>query len=162
MAFVFLWCFFHPYYEFNEKDDGQKMWENGKYEVYLYSFHFALYYSYFMDGRVNKVEDFLKTRLLDTMAEQLSKVTRVCTFFLILFRIESNAALLCSSNSNKVPRRCVWNALSLSPYFYDSLPLLYVPWYWNMKGSDWNIHKKTGVEDFKNAVHHLLPQIALV
>ncbi|KAG7216388.1 hypothetical protein INR49_021793, partial [Caranx melampygus] len=32
---------------------------------------------YYMDGRVNKVEDFLKTRLLDTLTEQISKVTKV-------------------------------------------------------------------------------------
>uniref|UniRef100_A0A8D0A3T3 Heparanase 2 (inactive) n=1 Tax=Sander lucioperca TaxID=283035 RepID=A0A8D0A3T3_SANLU len=39
------------------------------------SFHF--HYSYYMDGRVNKVEDFLKTRLLDTLTEQITKVTKV-------------------------------------------------------------------------------------
>lgn len=33
--------------------------------------------SYYMDGRIKKVEDFLKTRLLDTLTEQLSKVTKV-------------------------------------------------------------------------------------
>uniref|UniRef100_H3CAP5 Heparanase 2 (inactive) n=1 Tax=Tetraodon nigroviridis TaxID=99883 RepID=H3CAP5_TETNG len=32
---------------------------------------------YYMDGRIKKVEDFLKTRLLDTLTEQLSKVTKV-------------------------------------------------------------------------------------
>ncbi|KAF3708241.1 Inactive heparanase-2 [Channa argus] len=32
---------------------------------------------YYMDGRVNKVEDFLKTRLLDTLTEQITKVTKV-------------------------------------------------------------------------------------
>ncbi|XP_076021774.1 inactive heparanase-2 [Genypterus blacodes] len=32
---------------------------------------------YFMDGRVNKVEDFLKTRLLDTLTEQITKVIKV-------------------------------------------------------------------------------------
>ncbi|KAL7383135.1 hypothetical protein ABVT39_005384 [Epinephelus coioides] len=32
---------------------------------------------YYMDGRVNKVEDFLKTRLLDTLTEQINKVTKV-------------------------------------------------------------------------------------
>ncbi|XP_030604124.1 inactive heparanase-2 isoform X2 [Archocentrus centrarchus] len=32
---------------------------------------------YYMDGRINKAEDFLKTRLLDTLAEQISKVTKV-------------------------------------------------------------------------------------
>lgn len=65
------------------KSTGIRCEKNGKYKVYFYSFHFvlALCYSYFMDGRVNKVEDFLKTRLLDTLAEQLSKVTRVCRFF---------------------------------------------------------------------------------
>lgn len=65
------------------KTTGMRCEKNGKYKVYLYSFHFvlALCYSYFMDGRVNKVEDFLKTRLLDTLAEQLSKVTRVCMVF---------------------------------------------------------------------------------
>lgn len=46
---------------------------------------FILHYSYFMDGRVNKVEDFLKTRLFDTLAEQLSKVTRVRMVFDALF-----------------------------------------------------------------------------
>lgn len=37
----------------------------------------VFYYSYYMDGRIRKVEDFLKTRLLDTLTEQLSKVTKV-------------------------------------------------------------------------------------
>ncbi|XP_074531139.1 inactive heparanase-2 [Halichoeres trimaculatus] len=32
---------------------------------------------YYMDGRVTKVEDFLKTRLLDTLTEQITKVTKV-------------------------------------------------------------------------------------
>ncbi|KAM4729922.1 inactive heparanase-2 isoform 1-T1 [Anableps anableps] len=32
---------------------------------------------YFMDGRVKKAEDFLKTRLLDTLTEQMAKVTKV-------------------------------------------------------------------------------------
>ncbi|KAK5612181.1 Inactive heparanase-2 [Crenichthys baileyi] len=32
---------------------------------------------YFMDGRVKKAEDFLKTRLLDTLTEQITKVTKV-------------------------------------------------------------------------------------
>ncbi|CAG6017209.1 unnamed protein product [Menidia menidia] len=32
---------------------------------------------YYMDGRVNKAEDFLKTRLLDTLTEQITKVTKV-------------------------------------------------------------------------------------
>ncbi|XP_028982789.1 inactive heparanase-2 [Betta splendens] len=32
---------------------------------------------YFMDGRVNKAEDFLKTRLLDTLTEQITKVIKV-------------------------------------------------------------------------------------
>ncbi|XP_047458547.1 inactive heparanase-2 isoform X1 [Mugil cephalus] len=32
---------------------------------------------YYMDGRVKKAEDFLKTRLLDTLTEQISKVTKV-------------------------------------------------------------------------------------
>lgn len=44
--------------------------------VFLSLFH----YSYFMDGRVNKVEDFLKTRLLDTLTEQITKVTKVLEF----------------------------------------------------------------------------------
>lgn len=35
-----------------------------------------------MDGRINKAEDFLKTRLLDTLAEQISKVTKVLKFYL--------------------------------------------------------------------------------
>ncbi|KAA8583812.1 hypothetical protein FQN60_015020, partial [Etheostoma spectabile] len=40
--------------------------------------HFNLYPDiYYMDGRVNKVEDFLKTRLLDTLTEQITKVTKV-------------------------------------------------------------------------------------
>ena len=34
-------------------------------------------YSYYMDGRVNRVEDFLKTRLLDTLTEQIGKVIKV-------------------------------------------------------------------------------------
>lgn len=37
----------------------------------------VFYYSYYMDGRIKKVEDFLKTRLLDTLTQQLSKVTKV-------------------------------------------------------------------------------------
>ncbi|XP_042184273.1 inactive heparanase-2-like [Oncorhynchus tshawytscha] len=32
---------------------------------------------YYMDGRVTKVEDFLKTRLLDTLTEQITKVLKV-------------------------------------------------------------------------------------
>lgn len=32
---------------------------------------------YFMDGRVKKVEDFLKTRLMDTLTEQINKVIKV-------------------------------------------------------------------------------------
>ncbi|XP_057703562.1 inactive heparanase-2 [Corythoichthys intestinalis] len=32
---------------------------------------------YFQDGRVKKVEDFLKTRLLDTLREQITKVSKV-------------------------------------------------------------------------------------
>ncbi|KAM8851710.1 inactive heparanase-2 [Synchiropus picturatus] len=32
---------------------------------------------YFMDGRVSRVEDFLKSRLLDTLTEQINKVTKV-------------------------------------------------------------------------------------
>ncbi|XP_071382728.1 inactive heparanase-2 [Centroberyx affinis] len=32
---------------------------------------------YYMDGRVNRVEDFLKTRLLDTLTEQITKVIKV-------------------------------------------------------------------------------------
>ncbi|XP_010887325.2 inactive heparanase-2 [Esox lucius] len=32
---------------------------------------------YYMDGRVAKVEDFLKTRLLDTLTEQITKVLKV-------------------------------------------------------------------------------------
>ncbi|KAI3363203.1 hypothetical protein L3Q82_011833 [Scortum barcoo] len=43
----------------------------------LTAFSSHLYYSYYMDGRVNKVEDFLKTRLLDTLTEQITKVTSV-------------------------------------------------------------------------------------
>uniref|UniRef100_A0A667YEE3 Heparanase 2 n=1 Tax=Myripristis murdjan TaxID=586833 RepID=A0A667YEE3_9TELE len=37
--------------------------------------HFSC--SYYMEGRVNRVEDFLKTRLLDTLTEQITKVTKV-------------------------------------------------------------------------------------
>uniref|UniRef100_A0A8C6ULX8 Heparanase 2 n=1 Tax=Neogobius melanostomus TaxID=47308 RepID=A0A8C6ULX8_9GOBI len=37
--------------------------------------HFSC--SYFMDGRVKKVEDFLKTRLMDTLTEQINKVIQV-------------------------------------------------------------------------------------
>lgn len=37
--------------------------------------HFSC--SYFMDGRVKKVEDFLKTRLVDTLTEQINKVIKV-------------------------------------------------------------------------------------
>lgn len=37
-------------------------------------------FSYYMDGRVSKVEDFLKTRLLDTLTEQITKVTKVLDF----------------------------------------------------------------------------------
>ncbi|XP_068614967.1 inactive heparanase-2-like [Brachionichthys hirsutus] len=32
---------------------------------------------YYMDGRVKKVEDFLKSRLLDTLTEQITKVTTI-------------------------------------------------------------------------------------
>ncbi|XP_033835678.1 inactive heparanase-2 [Periophthalmus magnuspinnatus] len=32
---------------------------------------------YFMDGRVKKVEDFLKTRLMDTLTDQINKVIKV-------------------------------------------------------------------------------------
>lgn len=42
-----------------------------------HSIFLAFYYSYYMDGRVNKVEDFLKTRLFDTLTEQITKVTKV-------------------------------------------------------------------------------------
>jgi hypothetical protein len=35
-----------------------------------------------MDGRVRKVEDFLKTRLLDTLSEQINKVFKVRANFL--------------------------------------------------------------------------------
>uniref|UniRef100_A0A672IJD5 Heparanase 2 n=1 Tax=Salarias fasciatus TaxID=181472 RepID=A0A672IJD5_SALFA len=45
--------------------------------VSLTVFLLRLCYSYYMDGRVNKAEDFLKTRLLDTLTEQLTKVTKV-------------------------------------------------------------------------------------
>lgn len=34
-----------------------------------------------MDGRVKKAEDFLKTRLFDTLTEQMMKVTQVHTHF---------------------------------------------------------------------------------
>lgn len=48
--------------------------------VSLTAFSLHSHYSYYMDGRVNKVEDFLKTRLLDTLTEQITKVTKVCKF----------------------------------------------------------------------------------
>ncbi|XP_068184416.1 inactive heparanase-2 [Antennarius striatus] len=32
---------------------------------------------YYMDGRVKKVEDYLKSRLLDTLTEQITKVTKI-------------------------------------------------------------------------------------
>lgn len=48
--------------------------------VSLTAFFLLFHSSYFMDGRVNKVEDFLKTRLLDTLTEQITKVTKVITF----------------------------------------------------------------------------------
>lgn len=48
--------------------------------VSLTAFSLHFYYSYYMDGRVNKVEDFLKTRLLDTLTEQITKVTKVFKF----------------------------------------------------------------------------------
>lgn len=53
-----------------------------KHVQYRVSLHFflAFYCSYFMDGRINKVEDFLKTRLLDTLTEQITKVTKVLKF----------------------------------------------------------------------------------
>ncbi|KAM6956294.1 inactive heparanase-2-like [Aplochiton taeniatus] len=37
----------------------------------------VMWQHYYMDGRVNKVEDFMKTRLLDTLAEQITKVLKV-------------------------------------------------------------------------------------
>lgn len=48
--------------------------------VSLTAFFLLFHSSYFMDGRVNKVEDFLKTRLLDTLTEQITKVTKVIKF----------------------------------------------------------------------------------
>lgn len=51
-------------------------------ECSSHSIFLAFYYSYYMDGRVNKVEDFLKTRLLDTLTEQITKVTKVLKFCL--------------------------------------------------------------------------------
>lgn len=48
--------------------------------VSLTAFSSHFHYSYYMDGRVNKVEDFLKTRLLDTLTEQITKVTKVFKF----------------------------------------------------------------------------------
>ena len=48
--------------------------------VSLTVFPFYFPYSYYMDGRVNKVEDFLKTRLLDTLTEQITKVTKVLVY----------------------------------------------------------------------------------
>lgn len=49
----------------------------------FYSPHFPCIYSYYMDGRVNKVEDFLKTRLLDTLTEQITKVTKVLSLLVV-------------------------------------------------------------------------------
>lgn len=40
-----------------------------------------------MDGRIKKVEDFLKTRLLDTLAEQLTKVTKVPDYNCITLKL---------------------------------------------------------------------------
>ena len=45
--------------------------------VSLTAFTLHLLHSYYMDGRVSKAEDFLKTRLLDTLTEQITKVTKV-------------------------------------------------------------------------------------
>lgn len=39
-----------------------------------------------MDGRIRKVEDFLKTRLLDTLTEQLTKVTTVPDYICITLK----------------------------------------------------------------------------
>lgn len=39
-----------------------------------------------MDGRIKKVEDFLKTRLLDTLTEQLTKVTKVPDYICITLK----------------------------------------------------------------------------
>lgn len=55
--------------------------------LYKFAYIFTLFvlhfhYSYYMDGRINRAEDFLKTRLLDTLAEQISKVTKVLKFYL--------------------------------------------------------------------------------
>lgn len=52
--------------------------ECSSHSIYFLFWHF--HYSYYMDGRVNKVEDFLKTRLLDTLTEQITKVTKVFMF----------------------------------------------------------------------------------
>lgn len=38
---------------------------------------FSYVCSYYIDRRVTKVEDFLKTRLLDTLSEQINKVLKV-------------------------------------------------------------------------------------
>lgn len=48
--------------------------------VSLTAFPLHFHHSYYMDGRVNKVEDFLKTRLMDTLTEQINKVTKVQKF----------------------------------------------------------------------------------
>lgn len=47
-------------------------------------FFLLLCCSYYMDGRVNKAEDFLKTRLLDTLTEQISKVAKVWKFLFFI------------------------------------------------------------------------------
>lgn len=38
---------------------------------------FSYVCSYYIDRRVTKVEDFMKTRLLDTLSEQITKVLKV-------------------------------------------------------------------------------------
>ncbi|XP_061646295.1 inactive heparanase-2 isoform X4 [Phyllopteryx taeniolatus] len=42
---------------------------------------------YFQDGRLKKVEDFLKTRLLDTLREQITKVAKDYWFSLVFKRL---------------------------------------------------------------------------
>ncbi len=41
---------------------------------------FSYVSSYYIDRRVTKVEDFMKTRLLDTLSEQITKVLKVRLF----------------------------------------------------------------------------------
>lgn len=62
-----------------------------------------------MDGRIKKVEDFLKTRLLDTLTEQLSKVTKVPDYYTPALQF----ALIVNVNKN----RCILKNLKCQPNF---------------------------------------------